>query len=179
MLSASGITDGDGHIGRHTKRSPAERGLGRSSRVAADGHDDDGQHRVDYAWPDRNDQRRRRRGHLLDVERQPDNVRVAPGDFSHFCITSRGTVTVPLLEPYSIIDPRRTQFDLRFSKRLNLGQRLRLETNLDVYNVFNTSAVMAFNANYGAQWRRPIANALSGGAIMNARLFQLGGRVNF
>ena len=56
---------------------------------------------------------------------------------------------------------------------------MRLELNLDVYNVFNDSAVMASNNTYGSQWLRPISDAYTGGAILAGRLIQFGARMRF
>ena len=88
------------------------------------------------------------------------------------------TATVPLIAPQTMFEDRRTQLDLRFTKRVNIG-RMRLDANLDVYNVFNASAVNAVNQTYGPQWLRPVGLSYAGGAIMDGRLFQLGGRLMF
>jgi len=86
---------------------------------------------------------------------------------------------VPLIEPQTQFEGRRTQLDLRFAKHLRLSPKLRLELNLDVYNVFNDDAVMAVNNTYGAQWLRPISDAYTGGAVLSGRLVQFGGRMRF
>jgi hypothetical protein len=86
---------------------------------------------------------------------------------------------VPLVTPQTQFEGRRTQLDLRFAKHLRLNQNLRVELNVDIYNVFNDNAVMAVNNTYGSQWLRPISDAYTGGAILAGRLLQFGGRVRF
>ena len=93
----------------------------------------------------------------------------------------RATVTVPLVAPWTLFEPRRTQLDLRLSKVFTLGPRKRLRANLDVYNVLNDASVLEPNNNYGAFWRQPaplVGGAFSGG-LMDARLVQLGGQLTF
>ena len=88
------------------------------------------------------------------------------------------TATVPLIAPQTMFEDRRTQLDLRFTKRLTFG-RMKLDANLDVYNVLNASAVNSVNQTYGPQWLQPVGLSYAGGAIMDGRLFQLGGRLMF
>ena len=89
------------------------------------------------------------------------------------------TATVPLIRPQTMFEDRRTQLDLRLTKRINLGPRMKVDANLDVYNVFNASAVNAVNQTYGPRWLQPVGQAYAGGAIMDGRLVQVGGRLMF
>jgi len=88
---------------------------------------------------------------------------------------------IPLIVPGTQFEGRRTQLDLRLSKILNLGPRVRLRANLDVFNVFNRSAILARNNTYSqtTQWGRPIAAGLSGNAVQDGRLIEFGGRLSF
>ena len=86
---------------------------------------------------------------------------------------------IPLLTPQTQFEGRRTQLDVRLAKHLRLSQTMRLELNLDVYNVFNDDSVMAVNNTYGSQWLRPISDAYTGGAVLAGRLFQFSARVQF
>lgn len=65
------------------------------------------------------------------------------------------TATVPLIVPQTMFDDRLTRLDLRFAKRLALTNRLRLQANLNIYNVFNGSASSVLNLNYGPSWLQP------------------------
>ena len=50
------------------------------------------------------------------------------------------TAVVPLIVPQTMYDDRLTRLDLRLAKRIGLSQRMRLQANVNVYNVFNGSA---------------------------------------
>jgi hypothetical protein len=82
------------------------------------------------------------------------------------------TVTVPLVEPQTMFVGRRTQLDLRLGKNIRLGNRLSLDAHLDVYNVTNSSSVINLTTTYGPLWQQPTA-------VLDARMFQFGGRLNF
>ncbi|MGE3179423.1 MAG: carboxypeptidase regulatory-like domain-containing protein [Vicinamibacterales bacterium] len=88
------------------------------------------------------------------------------------------TATVPLIAPFSMFEPRRTQLDLRLSKTFGLGDRLRLRANLDVYNVLNGNGVIRINNTYGSRWLTPLSTAIGSG-FLEARLVQLGGQLTF
>jgi hypothetical protein len=89
------------------------------------------------------------------------------------------TAQVPLIAAGTMYEPRRTQVDLRLTKRFQLSQTARLEANLDLYNAFNDSSVLNVNGTYGSQWLRPIGDPYTGGAILQGRLIQFGGRLTF
>ena len=86
--------------------------------------------------------------------------------------TCTATVVVPLLNPDVNFEKRRTQLDLRFTKRFTLGAGRRLQANLDLYNLTNSAALLTTNTSYGRQWRNPTA-------IVNGRLLQLSARLTF
>ena len=75
--------------------------------------------------------------------------------------------------------PRCNQLDLRLTKGVSLGDRLRLEGSLDSYSVFNANDVMQVNPMFGAAWIRPLRNAYAGGAILTGRLLRVSGRLSF
>ena len=90
------------------------------------------------------------------------------------------TATVPLVPPYTMFLDRRNQVDLRFSKGLKVGSKARLRANIDVYNVFNGSAVLGANNTYGPLWQTPAAQLnLEVDSILPGRLVHFGGELSF
>jgi hypothetical protein len=65
------------------------------------------------------------------------------------------TATVPLIAPQTMYDGRLTRLDLRLAKRFTLSDRMKLQGNMNVYNVFNGSASSTLNTNYGPLWLQP------------------------
>ena len=82
-----------------------------------------------------------------------------------------GTVNVQLIEPGTMYGKRQRQLDMRLSKRIRIG-RARITGNLDISNVFNTSAVTALNTTYGRNWQVP-------SAIQFGRFAKLGAQLDF
>jgi hypothetical protein len=89
------------------------------------------------------------------------------------------TALVPLIAPQTQFEDRRTQLDLRLSRTFRAGGRARAQANFDVYNVFNSSAILGLNNTYGRQWRVPVTSIATGAGVLNGRLFQFSGRVSF
>jgi hypothetical protein len=95
-------------------------------------------------------------------------------------VVCRATVAVPLVAPNTLYKPRRTQLDLRLSKIFWMGQRARVQANVDLYNVFNSSAVLNLNETYGPRWQLPVgASATGNEAMLWGRLVQFSGRLTF
>jgi hypothetical protein len=85
-----------------------------------------------------------------------------------------GTTIVPnIIEPNTEYEDRLTQLDLRLTKILRFG-RGRLEGTFDVYNVFNSSAILAISTRYSTtnSWLRPTS-------IMGGRILRFGGQFDF
>jgi len=72
--------------------------------------------------------------------------------------TNAANKTLNLLEPGTLFGDRLNQLDIRFGKLLRSG-RTRTSANLDLFNAFNASTVLAENATYSGtginQWRVP------------------------
>lgn len=88
------------------------------------------------------------------------------------------TATVPLIAPFSMFEPRRTQLDVRLGRTFELSERMRLRANVDVYNVLNGNGVIRVNQNYGSRWLTPLSTAVGSG-FLEARLVQFGGQLTF
>jgi hypothetical protein len=79
-------------------------------------------------------------------------------------------VTVNLIAPGTLYGDRANELDLRLSKALKVAT-LRININADMFNVFNVSPVMQFNAAYAA-WLTPQR-------IMDGRLYKISAQINF
>ncbi len=105
------------------------------------------------------------------------NAEIAPslGRNLASCPTAAGpctaTATIALIAPNTLFEDRFGQFDIRLAKTLRLG-RARLQGQLDVYNLFNASSVLAQSFAYGANWLRP-------SGVLSARLVKFGAQVDF
>ena len=86
--------------------------------------------------------------------------------------TCNANVTVDLIPPAVLYEPRLQQLDLRFSRIIPLGGTRRLRADFDVYNVFNVSNVLSMNTTYGSVWQDVRQ-------ILGGRLVRLGGQINF
>ena len=89
------------------------------------------------------------------------------------------SVSVPLVEPFTNFEPRRSLIDVRLTKVFQLGGAGRtIRANFDIYNVMNNSSLTRLNNNYGSSWKAPLGGAFSGG-IVDGRLVQLGAQLAF
>jgi hypothetical protein len=79
--------------------------------------------------------------------------------------------TVNTIEPGSLYGDRLNQIDLRFTKIVNVGKG-RVDLNVDLYNAFNSDAILQEVQNYGVAWR----NATS---IIQPRFVKFAARWDF
>jgi hypothetical protein len=100
------------------------------------------------------------------------NADIAPSLGRNLASGANGTATVPLIAPGTMYGSRLNQIDFRVSKLFNVWQRHRVRANVDVYNLFNGSAVIGHNNTFGAAWQRP-TNVLQG------RLLRFGAQFDF
>ncbi|HMD37299.1 MAG TPA: TonB-dependent receptor, partial [Vicinamibacterales bacterium] len=88
---------------------------------------------------------------------------------------SAGAATVTLMEPNTVFGNRLNQFDMRFG-RLFRKDRYRFQVMLDVYNVFNAAAVLAYNTTFStaatSEWLHPTD-------VLQGRLYKVGGQFTF
>lgn len=82
------------------------------------------------------------------------------------------TINIPLVQPQTMFEDRRTQLDLRVSRRFKFGGRYNFDASMDIYNVTNSGSIISLNNTFGASWQQPTA-------ILDARMFQLNGRFTF
>jgi hypothetical protein len=82
------------------------------------------------------------------------------------------TATVPLIVPQTMFEDRLSRLDIRLAKRMMLTERIRAQANLNVYNVFNGSAISTLNTNYGPLWLLP-------SLMQDGRMVQVSGSLTF
>ena len=84
---------------------------------------------------------------------------------------STGSATTQLIAPGTLYGDRYTQVDVRFGKLFNI-QGTRLQGTVDIYNLFNSSAILSQNNTYGSAWRTPTN-------ILQGRLVKIGAQFDF
>ena len=84
---------------------------------------------------------------------------------------SIGSATTQLIAPGTLYGDRYTQVDVRFGKMFTI-QRTRLQGTVDLYNLFNSSAILSQNNTYGSAWRTPTN-------ILQGRLVKIGAQFDF
>jgi hypothetical protein len=87
---------------------------------------------------------------------------------------SAANVTINVLDPWTKFQDRINQVDLRFSKIIRAG-RTRTNVGLDLYNVFNSAAVLTRQQAYS-----PTSNAwLTPQSVLAARFAKVSGQIDF
>lgn len=105
------------------------------------------------------------------------NAEIAPslGRNLASCPTPTGAcasfVNVAVLPPNTKFEDRFSQVDFRLAKTIRLG-KARVQGMFDLYNLFNSSAVLAESFFYGPAWLRP-------SAVLSARLAKFGAQIDF
>ena len=84
--------------------------------------------------------------------------------------TSGGGAGVPLISPTSFGE-RSNELDLRLMKTVRTGS-IRVRPDISVYNIFNSTPVIALNTTYGPNWQRPTT-------ILTGRILKVGMQVDF
>jgi hypothetical protein len=94
-------------------------------------------------------------GPLVAANYNAPNAAVA-GSLGRSLSGSAANISVNLVEPGSMYGERMNQLDLRVAKILRLG-RARTGVNLDLYNLFNSNAVLTQNNTFAGAtpWQQP------------------------
>ena len=82
------------------------------------------------------------------------------------------TATVGLLAPNTQYDHRTTRLDMRVGKNVRLTQRVKLQGNVDLYNVTNSGSVLADTNAFGARWLVPTL-------VLEPRILQFSAQISF
>jgi len=66
---------------------------------------------------------------------------------------SSGSALVNLILNGALYGDRLNQVDLRFTKILNVGRRGSVDLDVELYNGFNSDAILSQQDNYGVAWQ--------------------------
>ena len=99
------------------------------------------------------------------------NAQIAPSLGRNLASGSRGRATVHLIEPGTLYEKRFQQLDVRLAKRFTAG-RVSVRGTFDVYNAFNSSAILGVNTRFGPAWLRPTS-------VLTGRLIKFGMQMDF
>ena len=82
------------------------------------------------------------------------------------------TATVGLMAPNSTFDERTTRLDIRVGKSVRLTQRVKVQGNMDLYNVTNSGSVLADTNAFGNRWLVPTL-------VLEPRILQFSAQMTF
>ena len=82
------------------------------------------------------------------------------------------TATVGLMPPNSTFDHRTMRLDMRVGKSVRLTRRVKVQGNVDLYNVTNSGSVLADTNAFGARWLVPTL-------VLEPRILQFSAQISF
>ena len=82
-----------------------------------------------------------------------------------------GQVTINLIQPNTVFEPRLQQVDLRFARTFRV-RGVSIEGDLDLFNAFNANNVLQLQTRYGPAW-------LDAQEVLAGRLLKFGAQINF
>jgi hypothetical protein len=100
------------------------------------------------------------------------NSEIAPSLGRNLAAGANGTATIQLVPNGTLYGDRLNQVDFRLGKNFKITRGARLQTQFDLYNLFNGNPVIALNNTYGANWQRPTV-------VQVGRLAKFGVQLNF
>jgi hypothetical protein len=87
--------------------------------------------------------------------------------------------TVNLITPGTLYGDRVNELDLRFAKNIRIG-RTRTSLGIDVYNVFNSAAVLTYNQTFVLPTvANPAGSWLAPNSVLQARFFKVSAQIDF
>ena len=105
-------------------------------------------------------------GPAVAANRQYRSAEILPSLGRNVSAGAAANVSIPLLVPNSKWESRFNQTDFRVTKILRVA-KLRTQAQFDLYNLFNSGAILGVNNTYGATWRRPTS-------VLAGRLMKFG-----
>ena len=111
-------------------------------------------------------------GPQITASRVYTNAEILPSLGRNLGSGANGTVTVPLIDPGTMYGDRLNQVDFRLSKIFRMRGGRRIQANMDLFNLFNVSAVLGAEQHLRSPWLRPTN-------IIQGRLLKFGGQIDF
>jgi hypothetical protein len=110
-------------------------------------------------------------GPMIQATYTARNAEIAPSLGRNLSAGANGTANVQLVPDGTLYGDRLNQVDFRVMKTFSVGTT-RLQTQFDIYNLFNGNPVIAQNNAFGSAWQRPTV-------IQVGRLVKFGMQLNF
>src|SRR5262249_42326529 len=82
-----------------------------------------------------------------------------------------GSASVNLIAPGTLYGARVNQVDVRLGKLFKMD-RYRMQVSADVFNAFNSSAILSQSNTYGTNWQSP-------SSIIQGRLLKISAQLSF
>jgi hypothetical protein len=111
-------------------------------------------------------------GPMLAANYAAPNAIVAPR-LGRNLSANAASMTVNLVKPGTMYGTRINEVDVRVARPFRIG-KVRTTVGIDVFNVFNSAAVLTYNNTFvpAGQWLQPIA-------ILTPRFLKLTGQIDF
>jgi hypothetical protein len=111
-------------------------------------------------------------GPMLAANYAAPNAIVAPR-LGRNLSANAASMTVNLVKPGTMYGTRINEVDVRVARPFRIG-KVRTTVGIDVFNVFNSAAVLTYNNTFvpGGQWLQPMA-------ILTPRFLKLTGQIDF
>jgi hypothetical protein len=105
------------------------------------------------------------------------NAEIRPSLGRDLAAGANGTMTLDLLQPFTLHGGHSKQLDLRVGKLLTSSGKTRVRLSLDIYNVFNSNDWQTISTRLSSnaamnRWQRPTL-------ILQARYLQIGTQIDF
>jgi hypothetical protein len=88
------------------------------------------------------------------------------------------SATVNLITPGTLYGDRVNELDLRFAKNIRTG-RVKTNVGVDIYNVFNSAAVLTYNQAFVPATATSAGSWLAPTSVLQARFFKVSAQIDF
>jgi hypothetical protein len=117
------------------------------------------------------------KGALLAANWAAPNSAIAPS-LGRNLANSAPTATVNLITPGTLYGDRVNELDLRIAKNIRVG-RVRTNVGFDIYNVFNSAAVLTYNQTFVPASATSAGSWLQPTSVLQARFFKVSAQIDF